>query len=294
MVTLDGSQSGDTDGFITSSQWSQLSGPQVALSSVGVSTSFAAPGTPTQDVLTFRLTVTDNRGAVSTDDVVVTVVNQQPITNADTDRSVKPRVIVSLQGSATDSDGSIASYGWSQVSGPAVTLSSTTAAATSFTAPSVAVSQVIVLRLTATDNFGGQDSDDVSVTVTNDQPTANAGTDSTVNAGASVTLSATGSDPDGTVASYSWTQTAGPAVTLSGATTTTATFTAPSQSTSSQLTFRMTVTDNDGGTGNDTVTITVNARPSGGGGGGGGGALGFASLLPLLVLLRRRRYLAQN
>jgi hypothetical protein len=45
---------------------------------------------------------------------------------------------------------------------------------------------------------------------TNQAPTANAGTDQTVNEGDNVKLDGSGSsDPDGTIASYSWTQTAG-------------------------------------------------------------------------------------
>jgi LmbE family N-acetylglucosaminyl deacetylase len=97
---------------------------------------------------------------------------------------------------------------------------------------------------------------------TNQPPTANAGADKTVNEGTAVSLPGSGSDPDGTITSYAWTQTAGPTVTLSGANTATASFTAPQVTASTVLTFRLTVTDNGGATGTDTVNVTVNDVPA--------------------------------
>src|SRR4051812_6888685 len=65
--------------------------------------------------------------------------------------------------------------------------------------------------------------------VVNHPLVANAGQNQTVNAGYVVSLDGSGSrDPDGSIASYSWKQTAGPAVTLNGADTATAQFVAPS------------------------------------------------------------------
>lgn len=66
--------------------------------------------------------------------------------------------------------------------------------------------------------------------------------------GETVTLTATASDPDGTIASYSWTQTAGPTVTLAGAGAT-RTFTAPYRRPidgAATLTFQVVATDNGG------------------------------------------------
>lgn len=88
-------------------------------------------------------------------------------------------------------------------------------------------------------------------------PTANAGADQTVEPNATVTLAGMGSDSDGTIASYAWTQTGGPAVTLTG-TGANRTFTAPSVSGGTMLTFSLTVTDNSGATSPaDTMTVTV-------------------------------------
>jgi chitinase len=91
----------------------------------------------------------------------------------------------------------------------------------------------------------------------NQLPTANAGADRSVAEGAAASLSGSGADTDGTIASYLWAQTAGPAVTLNGANTANASFTAPQVTANTALTFRLTVTDNQGGTGSDDVTITV-------------------------------------
>ncbi len=91
----------------------------------------------------------------------------------------------------------------------------------------------------------------------NQPPTANAGTDQSVEPGAAVTLAGAGSDADGTVASYAWSQRSGAAVTLSGADQASATFTAPALTTTSALVFRLTVTDDSGASASDDVTVEV-------------------------------------
>ncbi len=75
-VTLDGSASGDSDGRVVSYQWRQLKGSSVTLANAtSAVTSFTAPRTRRGRTLTlvFELTVTDNGGASSTDQVTVTV-----------------------------------------------------------------------------------------------------------------------------------------------------------------------------------------------------------------------------
>lgn len=95
----------------------------------------------------------------------------------------------------------------------------------------------------------------------NQPPTANAGTNQSVAAGATVTLDGTGStDGDGTIVSYAWTQPAGDTVTLTGATTATPSFTAPSTSAQQTLTFELTVTDDGGLTATDSVDVQVAAQ----------------------------------
>ena len=95
----------------------------------------------------------------------------------------------------------------------------------------------------------------------NQAPTANAGTDQSVDEGTTVDLSATGADGDGTIASYNWQQESGTTVTISNADMANASFVAPIVAASEVLVLRVTVTDDDGATGSDTVSITVNDTP---------------------------------
>jgi F5/8 type C domain len=87
-------------------------------------------------------------------------------------------------------------------------------------------------------------------------PTANAGTDkSIILPTSSVALSGSGTDVDGTITGYAWTQFSGPnPATLSGAATANLTATGLVAGT---YVFRLTVTDNGGLTGTDDATVIV-------------------------------------
>jgi hypothetical protein len=98
-----------------------------------------------------------------------------------------------------------------------------------------------------------------TVTISQNQPpTANAGSDQTVNAGAAVSLNGSGSDPDNGISIWQWRQTAGSSVTLTGAATQQARFTAPNIATGvATLVFELRVTDAGGLTAIDTMILTV-------------------------------------
>ena len=82
--------------------------------------------------------------------------------------------------------------------------------------------------------------------------------------GESITLSGRNSvDLDGTLVRYSWTQTGGQAVSLSGADSAAASFVVPR--TTATLKFALAVTDNSGATAVDTVTVDVVGLQVGGG-----------------------------
>jgi hypothetical protein len=260
-VTLTGSAT-DADGTIASYVWTQTAGPAVTLANpASATTSFTAPLVTADTVLSLALTATDNYGGAATATTSVTVrnVNQPPTASAGPAQSVNEGSVATLSGSGTDSDGTIASYAWTQTAGPVVTLLNANTATASFAAPSVSVNTVLTFQLVVTDNQGATGLATTSVTVVNvnQPPTANAGANQSVNEGAAVTLTGSGTDGDGTIAGYLWTQTAGPSVTLTGATTATATFTAPQVTADTLLSFQLTVTDNLGATGSATVNVTV-------------------------------------
>ncbi|HWR98502.1 MAG TPA: S8 family serine peptidase, partial [Candidatus Methanoperedens sp.] len=256
-VSLDGTGSLNNDGAPISYLWEQTAGLPVALSGADTANpQFVAPNTT--DTLTFRITVTNNTGQTASDSVTV-FVNMQPVADAGPDQSVAANAVVTVDGTNSfDPDGSVFYYYWSQTAGPPVLLSNAYTPKPHFTAPSV--SGVMTFNLTVTDNNGATASDTVNVSV-NLPPTANAGPDQMVLAGAAVTLNgAASSDPDGTIAGYSWSQTAGTTVTLTGATTAAPSFTAPNVS--GALSFLLTVTDNNGATASDTVNVSVNLPPT--------------------------------
>jgi len=193
-VTLDGSNSSDPDGTIAHYEWAQTAGTPVTLSdSTSPTPWFAAPLVDTGgEALTFELTVTDDGGLSDTDTVIVNVsnVNQAPTANAGPDRTVGEGDSVTLNGTnSSDPDGTIVSYSWSQTAGPTVTLYNSSSAQPSFIAPNVGPSGAsLTFELTVTDNGGLQSSDDciVNVSWVNLPPTADAGSDQTVNEGDTV------------------------------------------------------------------------------------------------------------
>src|SRR5205085_406477 len=91
-------------------------------------------------------------------------------------------------------------------------------------------------------------------------PTANAGNDITLTLPVNSTaLLGSGSDPDGTIASYAWTRVSGPTTfTLGTANAATTTLTNLVQGT---YVFMLTVTDNAGATASDNITVVVNTAP---------------------------------
>ena len=393
MVSLPGSGT-DTDGTIASYAWTQTVGPTVTLSGANTATAgFTAPTVSVATVLTFKLTVTDNQGATGFDTVNVTVnpsgggggnvlTNGVPVTGlaASTGATLNYTFVVpagatsltfQISGGSGDADlyvkyGSApttSSYdcrpyvtgnnetcampsatagtwyvmvrAYSSFSNVSLVATYTTGGGTTALQNGVPVTRIWRRHRRAAELYpavpagastlsfqisGGSGDADLYVkygsppsTSTYDcrpyvsgnnetcaMPSATAGTwyvmvraysqllqcqsgsvlhhggrqhpahrqrrsRSDGDRGRVVSLPGSGNDTDGTIASYAWTQTVGPAVTLSGANTATAGFTAPAVSVATVLTFKLTVTDNQGATGFDTVNVTVN--PSGGGGG---------------------------
>jgi serine protease len=265
LVTLNGSGN-DPDGAIASYAWSQVSGQTIALTNTtNASLQFTAPAVQQQATATLRLTVTDNLGATGFDDVVITInpaaSNIPPTANAGPNLTVTSGNLVTVNGSGNDVDGTINSYLWSQVSGTPLSLNSVINPTVQFTAPPVQAPSTATLRLTVTDNLGATAFDEVIITINpaagNQPPLANAGPDQAVNIQDFVRLTGSGSDVDGTVTAFRWTQVSGQPVSLSNANTANASFNAPVVNAATELGFELTVTDNAGGNAVDRQLVTV-------------------------------------
>lgn len=276
-VSLSGSGT-DPDGSIVAYEWTQISGAPVILNNASSATpTFTAPSTSQTQALNFSLVVTDNDGGRSQPSPVVIHVNaaaasenHAPIVSAGSAQTVTGGDNVSLSGTATDSDGTVVSLQWTQVgNNPSpVTLTHANTTNAQFVAPEVSQQTLYTFRLTATDNQGAMSSSDVVITVNkkpgqpvNQPPVANAGLDQSVNPGNMVTLSGSGTDPEGQTLSYSWDQIGTPAVQLSNANTATAQFVAPQVDSTTTLQFRLTVRDPQGLSSSDTVNVTVQPGP---------------------------------
>lgn len=268
-VVLDGRGSRDADGRITAYAWTQQAGPAVVLQDAGSAQArFFTPQVNANTELVFRLKVTDDAGKSAADEVRITVIdragdNLAPTVDAGADQSVVSGAQVTLTGTASDADGTIVAYAWTQLDGPAVSLTGADQPSASFTAPTVSAPTTLAFRLTVTDDAGARAADDVNVVVSppgqNQMPIADAGPDQTVDAGTTVTLDGRGSaDPDGRITAYAWMQSAGPAVTLSGADTAQPQFTAPDVTADTALRFTLRVTDDAGAqSAPDEVVVTV-------------------------------------
>jgi hypothetical protein len=267
-ATLDGSNSDDPDDGVATYLWTQTGGVPVTLSNPAtVKPTFTAPDVGAGGgALTFQLTVTDNDGLQDTDTCIVNVswVNLPPTADAGANQTVNQRVTVSLDGSgSSDPEGIITSYLWTQMAGPAVTLSDPSTAEPTFTAPDVGPGgESLTFKLTVTDSGGLQASDTCNVNVSwqNQPPIADTGPDESALEGTTVTLDGSGSsDPDDGIVAYMWVQTGNvPAVTLSDPTAIQPTFVAPAcDQNGAALSFELTVTDSGGLQGSRAVSINV-------------------------------------
>ncbi len=267
-VVLNGSGSHDPDGTIAAYDWVLVSGPgSITINNSNTATpSVIGLGT---GVYTFQLTVTDNSGVTATDQVFVTVLppvvlpNQAPVANAGTNLTITlPDNSISLNGTSSfDPDGTIATYAWSQVSGPSAAV--ITGANTSTPAVSQLVVGQYVYQLTVTDNNGASNSDQVTITV--DPAVAKVDLPPVANAGPSDTLTlpnntymlnaSQSTDPDGTITSYQWQQIGGPnTVNSSGMSAAQVSIGGLQQG---DYEFQVTVTDNAGATSAATMKLTV-------------------------------------
>jgi len=266
-VTLTGSGS-ETNGTIVTYAWTQLNGPGTATIATSGSAATTVSGL-VQGTYRFELTVTDNSGVTASATVQVTVnaapvVPGPPSANAGPDQTITlPTNSVTLSGSGSETNGTIVTYAWTQVSGPGTAAISVPGSPV--TGVSGLVQGIYEFRLTVTDNSGVTATDIMFVTVNAapaipGPPSANAGPDQTITLPTnSVTLSGSGSETNGTIVTYAWTQVTGPGtatINVPGSAATTV-----SGLVQGTYEFRLTVKDNSGVTATDVMFVTVKAAP---------------------------------
>lgn len=185
-----------------------------------------------------------------------TTTNAAPQVNAGTDIvEYLPTNTALCNGSATDSDGTISSYFWKQLSGP-----STATLENKYT-KSMKASNLkegtYSFRLKATDNSGATSYDDVKVIIkasTSSAPTVSAGGDKTLTLPTNyVYIQGSASDSDG-IGSYQWTKVSGGTASLGGSATSKV---KAYNLLAGTYVFRLTVKDKLGNSKSDDVTVTV-------------------------------------
>jgi hypothetical protein len=181
MPTIWGNTSVDPDGTIVSYKWTKISGP----SSYRMETPTGKNTKLTNLVAgtyVFRLTVTDNEGGVSSDDVTITMTsynsstppptttpvagNKPPVARAGADKSIglSWNYMPTIWGNtSTDPDGTIVYYKWTKVSGPSSYKIVTPNG--KYTKVESLVVGTYIFRLTVMDNNGAQSTDDVVINV---------------------------------------------------------------------------------------------------------------------------------
>ncbi len=190
--------------------------------------------------------------------------NTLPVANAGSDQQVAGGSVVSLNGSlSSDSDGSITSYSWIQVDGPAVNMTDESTVNPTFTAPFISQDTPITFQLTVTDNDGDTHADLVVVNVlatllVNYPPVASPDLAITSeNTVVSINVISNDSDADGdTLIVTSVTQGANGGVVIN--TDNTVSYT-PNNGFNGSDSFNYTIEDGNGGAATAIVSVTVTA-----------------------------------
>jgi PKD repeat protein len=149
-VTLNGAGSSDPDGTVEEYEWFE-GGNFIA-------TGVAPMVTLGLGVHVITLQVTDDDGATTEDEVVITVTNAIPIAEAGPDQTVLVTLPAQFDGSASyDVDGNVTAFAWDFGDG--------NLAAGAIVSHPYSVAGVFTVTLTVTDNDGATDTDGATVTV---------------------------------------------------------------------------------------------------------------------------------
>jgi gliding motility-associated-like protein len=231
--------------------WTQVSGPASTITTPGAFNS-TVTGLGTAGTYTYQWTITNAPCTASSDQISI-VVSAPPSASA----AGPDQTICTTTGTATLAGNSpaIGAGTWTQVSGPASTI--TTPGAFNSTVTGLGTAGTYVYQWTITSGPCTATTDQVTITVNAPPTAANAGPDQTIcTTTGSVTLA--GNSP--AVGAGTWTQVSGPASTITtpGAFNTTVT----GLGTAGTYVYQWTTTNAPCASTNDQVTITVNAPPT--------------------------------
>jgi len=252
---------------ITKIQWTKVSGPSAYSITLPNSLITTVTGL-TAGTYVFAVQTTDNNtGTITAYDTVVvnTLLPGVPVADAGGDQVITlPTSSATLKGTGTESGGTIASYKWTQTSGPSTAVFANAAAAQ--TVVSKLVQGSYVFKLTVTDSKGVAASATAKVTVNaapviiTNPPVVNAGSDQSISLPtSSTTLLGSALATGGTISSYKWTQTSGPSTAVFA--NAAAAQTGVSGLIQGTYIFQLTATDNTGQQSSDALTVTVKAAP---------------------------------
>lgn len=305
-VILEGANSFDVDGDpLVAYQWVQVGGPSVTLSdATAQAPTFIAPEVQVDTAVVLELSVSDGmlQSPPASVEITVRQINRAPTVSIFAPEVADERTLVTLAGLAKDPDGEEPGllYVWAQTGGPAAMLTSDGGTLT-LVAPEVKADTALTFTLRVWDGDEAREDRlfgeaDVSLTVreVNRAPVARAGGDRAVSAGEVVTLSSLSTDEDEQVLTHSWTQVAGPEVTLLRASTRYPRFTVPREvAIGTELGFELAVSDGSASS-TDRIVVTVEKGATAGGCGcsAGSGVQGAGVLFAFVALslyARRRR-----
>ncbi len=266
LVTLSGVNSKDNDGDIVKYVWSKVSGPAATIKS---STSkITDVANLVEGTYVFRLKVTDNKGAVGTDDIKIIVqksggTSGTLVANAGNDATIYTHNFTLDGTKSSAGTGKIVRYEWKKISGN-INFGAIQTGAT-YNVTDMRPGDY-VFQLTVVNDKGAKASDKVSVKViitdatpdtqNNKAPVAKAGSDITIYLpNRSITLNGGQStDSDGSIKNYVWEKLAG-----------NINFGGLKQGAVQKVTdmrpgnyeFELTVTDNDGAQSTDRIIVRV-------------------------------------
>jgi PKD repeat protein len=201
LVHFSGSNSSDPDGEIVNFEWNfddyNSPGPETSLEE-NPEYRYNHPGE-----YSVTLTVTDNKGASSSDNINVIVRNRPPVATVGDSVNTTVFDVIYFNGIAHDPDGFITGYAWDFEGDDIIDWQASSKGETTHFYKKAGSYQAVFI---VTDNFNAETRivKNVSIVdVPNYPPVADAGLDQTLPAG-NVLLKGSGFDPDGKIVLYEW------------------------------------------------------------------------------------------